>query len=237
VIALVVNADDLGLCPEVDAGIVRAHEEGIVTSASLMVDGASAADAVAAAAEHPRLGLGLHLDLGEWVLEAGEWRERRRVADTGDPVSVAGALERQLARFRALTGRDPDHLDSHQHVHRTEPVRSILGVRARELRLPLRHHGRVRYRGDFHGRGGDGAPLPEAITADALAALVEGLGDGASELCCHPATAPPPGEAYGVERVRELEALCDPRVRVAVARSGVRLCTFDEALGRIPTRR
>jgi predicted glycoside hydrolase/deacetylase ChbG (UPF0249 family) len=229
---LVVNADDLGLCHEVNAGIMQAHADGIVTSASLMVDGHAAEAAVAAAAAHPRLALGLHVDLGEWVFEAGAWRERRRVVDASDPAAVAAELERQLERFRSLTGRPPDHLDSHQHVHRSEPLRSLLGVRARELRLPVRHHGRVGYCGAFYGQGRDGRPLPDAITAAALARIVAELPEGATELCCHPATAAPPGAAYGPERVRELEALCDPLVRDAIECAGVRLCTFDEALGR-----
>jgi len=227
---LVVNADDFGLSAAVNAGILRAHADGIVTTASLMVRAPAAEQAVAAARRHPRLALGLHVDLGEWVRGGDGWRAAYEVVDTTDPEAVAAELERQLDRFRALTGGDPSHLDSHQHVHREEPVRSILGVRARELRVPLRHHGRVRYCGAFYGQDGDGAPLPDAITAARLVRLVAGLSAGATELCCHPAAAPEPATGYGAERVRELESLCDPRVRAAVQQARVRLCTFREAL-------
>lgn len=227
---LVVNADDFGLCPGVNDGIVRAHAEGIVTTASLMVRGAAVQDAVAAAAEHPRLALGLHVDLAEWICEDGAWRAAYEIVDTSDAAAVAAELERQLDRFVALTGRTPTHLDSHQHVHREEPVRSIMGVRARELKLPLRHHGRVRYCGAFYGQGHDGAPLPEAITAEALIAHIRDLPPGATELCCHPAASSTPSMAYGDERVGELAALCDPRVRAAIDEAGVRLCTFAQAL-------
>jgi len=227
---LVVNADDFGLSAGVNAGILRAHVEGIVTSASLMVRGdAAAAAAAAAAADHPRLGLGLHVDLAEWVCDDGEWRCVYEVVDCSDPAAVAAELERQLDAFRALCGREPTHLDSHQHVHREEPVRSIFGVRARELRLPLRHHGRVRYCGAFYGQGPAGAPLPEAITTGALTRLIAGLPPGASELACHPAAEVDPGLAYGSERLAELEALCDPAAREAVDAAGVLLCTFPQA--------
>lgn len=231
---LVVNADDLGLSSAVNDGILLAHEHGIVTSASLMVRGAAAAEAVEAAAAHPELGLGLHVDLGEWVCENGEWRAAYEVVDTADAAAVAAELERQLEAFRALTGRAPTHLDSHQHVHRSEPVRSIMGVRARELRLPLRHHGYVRYCGAFYGQGG-GAPNPGAITAAALAAIIATLPDGATELCCHPATAGG-GLAYGPERVLELRALCDPRVRAAVEAAQVELCGFQATVRSRPVR-
>ena len=227
---LVVNADDFGLSAGVNEGILRAHAEGIVTTTSLMVRGAAAQEAVAAAAQHPRLALGLHVDFAEWACVDGEWAAVYQLVDTTDSAAVAQELERQLERFRELTGRDPSHLDSHQHAHREEPVRSILGRRAKELRLPLRHHGRVRYCGAFYGQGHDGSPLPDAVTARRLVSLIDGLPDGATELCCHPAASVEPAMSYGDERLRELEALCDPRVREAVEDAGVRLCTFSEAL-------
>ena len=227
---LVVNADDLGLSAGVNAGILRAHSEGIVTSASLMVRAEAAAAAAAAAREHPGLGLGLHVDLAEWGCDDGEWRPAYEVVDCSDASAVAAALARQLDAFWALCGREPTHLDSHQHMHREEPVRSILGVRARELRLPLRHHGRVRYCGAFYGQGRAGAPQPEAITPAALARLIAALPPGATELCCHPAAALDADLRYGVERLAELATLCDPVVRQAVDAAGVRLCTFPEAL-------
>lgn len=225
---LVVNADDFGLSAGVNAGILRAHVEGIVTSASLMVRRAAAAAAAVAATHHPTLELGLHLDLTEWVCDDGEWRCAYEVVDCSDAAAVAAELERQLDAFRELCGREPTHLDSHQHVHREEPVRSILGVRARELGLPLRHHGYVRYCGAFYGQGHEGHPQPEAITAAALAGLIAALPAGATELCCHPAAWVDADFSYGTERVTELQALCDPGVRDAVKAGGVVLCTFPE---------
>lgn len=227
---LVVNADDFGLSVGVNSGILRAHIDGIVTTTSLMVRGAAAQEAVAAAARHPSLAVGLHVDLAEWVCAGGEWHAVYQVVDTADALAVADELECQLERFRVLTGRDPSHLDSHQHVHREEPVRSIMGRRAKELRVPLRHHGGARYCGAFYGQGRDGTPMPEAIGPDRLACLISEVPAGATELCCHPATHVEAGMAYGPERVRELQSLCDPRVRHAVARAGLRLCTFAEAL-------
>src|SRR5215831_3654590 len=70
---LIVNADDFGQSPGVNRGIIQAHERGIVTSASLMVRWRAAAEAAAYARAHPRLGLGLHVDLGEWEYRDGDW--------------------------------------------------------------------------------------------------------------------------------------------------------------------
>jgi predicted glycoside hydrolase/deacetylase ChbG (UPF0249 family) len=230
---LVVNADDFGLSAGVNAGIVRAHVEGIVTSTSLMVHGAAAEAAAEAAAQLPRLAVGLHVDLAEWECVDGDWRAVYERVDTADPVAVGAELEDQLRRFCQLVGREPSHLDSHQHVHRSEPVRSLMGARAKALRVPLRHHGRVRYCGAFYGRGHANAPQPEAVGAGRLAALIAGIPAGATELCCHPGRDPEPG-GYGAERVLELQALCDPRARRAADDAGVRLCTFAEALRDLP---
>jgi predicted glycoside hydrolase/deacetylase ChbG (UPF0249 family) len=219
---LVVNADDFGLSDGVNAGVLRAHAEGIVTSTSLMVRAPAAERAVAAAAAHPELAVGLHADLGEWSRDAaGEWHPRYTVVDTADDAAVVAELERQVERFRGLTGREPTHMDSHQHVHRSEPVRSAMGVLAKALRIPLRHHGRVRYCGAFYGSG--------AVGPEALAAIIAALPEGATELCCHPAAAVDPAWDYAHERRAELVSLCHPSVRDAVARAGVRLCTFAEA--------
>lgn len=220
---LIVCADDLGLTDAVNHGIVRAHRHGVVTSASLMVRGAAARAAGALARTQPALAVGLHLDLAEWTLRDGEWHPVYERVDTGDAVAVAAEVEHQLAAFQELVARDPTHLDSHQHVHRDEPVRSILLALGRRLGIPVRHYGPARYCGAFYGQGRGGAPLPEAITPAALVRLVHELPEGRTELCCHPSAPPAPPGDYGAERIAELEALCAPEVTAAVLAAGIRL--------------
>src|SRR6185503_13954375 len=72
--SLIVNADDFGLSPGVNAGVARTHEQGILTSASLMVRRPAAAAAAEYAQGTPALGVGLHVDLGEWARIDGEWK-------------------------------------------------------------------------------------------------------------------------------------------------------------------
>lgn len=224
---LIVNADDFGQSPGINRGVIRAHQHGIVTSATLMVRWPAAEEAAAYAREHPDLSVGLHLDLGEWEYVDGEWRARYDVVDTADPSAVEAEVVRQLDAFRRLLGRHPTHLDSHQHVHRQEPVRSALRRAGEQLDVPVRHLTTcVHYRGDFYGQDGRGWPVPEAITVEALVGLVSGLSAGVTELGCHPGEPENLASTYRLERAVEVDALCDPRVRVAIAECGIRLRSF-----------
>ncbi len=224
---LIVNADDFGQSPGINRGVIHAHQHGIVTSATLMVRWPAAEDAAAYARSHSDLSVGLHLDLGEWEYVDCEWRARYEVVDTGDPTAVEAEVGRQVETFRRLLGHPPTHLDSHQHVHRHEPVRSALRRAGERLGVSVRHlTSGVQYRGDFYGQDGRGWPLPDAITVEALVGLLAGLPAGVTELGCHPGEPEGLASTYCAERAVELETLCDRQVRAAVADSGIRLRSF-----------
>ncbi len=222
---LVVNADDFGRSRGINLGVARAHDHGIVTSASAMVRWPTAEEAAELARERPRLGVGLHVDLAEWTYRDGDWQVvYRRAVEAAE---VAAEFETQLARFEELFGRPPTHLDSHQHVHLEEPLRSVLLDAGRRLGVPVRAlTPGVTYRGDFYGQTGRGEPAPEAITVDALVALIQTLPAGVTELGCHPAAEPEVDSSYCQERPVELRALCDPRVRDALQTEGIELVSF-----------
>src|SRR6266852_1595874 len=82
VIRLVVNADDLGLHPQIDQGILRAHREGIVTSATVLATGSNARAAIAAARSQG-LALGVHLCLTTRLPPAAPVDEVRSLAPDG----------------------------------------------------------------------------------------------------------------------------------------------------------
>jgi len=217
---LIVNADDFGRTRGINRGIARAHEQGIVTSASLMVRWPAAVEAAEFGRNSPRLSVGLHLDLGEWTQVNGEWHAVYQVTETREEV------RRQLNAFKRLMGRDPSHLDSHQHVHRHEPVRSLLLELGEELGVSVRHFGAVRYEGGFYGQDSNGEALTAAISVHNLLAMVRALPVGVTELACHPGYVDGLDSAYADEREGELEALCDPRVRSVIATERIDLRSF-----------
>ncbi len=58
---VIFNADDFGRTPSINAAVIRAYQEGVLTSASLMVNGDVFEEAVVLAKENPGLAVGLHV--------------------------------------------------------------------------------------------------------------------------------------------------------------------------------
>jgi predicted glycoside hydrolase/deacetylase ChbG (UPF0249 family) len=224
---LIVNADDFGQSAGINRGIIEAHEHGIVTSASLMVRWPGAAQAASYAQAHPELSVGLHLDLGEWAYRHGEWVRLYQLVDESDAAAVAREVEAQLAAFHSLMGRDPTHLDSHQHSHRQEPARSVVLVTAKELGFPVRSFSeRICYCGDFYGQTDEGLPHPEGVGVENLLRILKSLSPGCTELACHPGYGCEMDTMYGVEREQEIKTLCDPSVLKAVTDMCIELIAF-----------
>ena len=224
---LIVNADDFGLSAGTNAGIIAAHERGIVTSASLMVRQPAAAAAADYARDNSALSVGLHLDFGEWTLRGGEWVQTYEVVPHDDPAAVAREVARQLGEFRRLMQRAPTHLDSHQHIHRHEPVRAIVTAHGAELRVPVRDcTPAIAYRGGFYGQSHKCAPFPEGISVGNLLAIFRQLPPGITELGCHPGADEALDSAYRAERLTEVTTLCDPRVREELELGGIQLVSF-----------
>jgi hopanoid biosynthesis associated protein HpnK len=131
---LIVNGDDFGYTPGVNAGIIRAYRMGILTSTTLMANGDAFDDAVRIARENPGLGVGCHLaliggkavaetakiptlarpdgclpaSLGELVMGLSLGRVRQRDLET--------ELSAQVRRIRDA-GIRPTHVDTHKHTH------------------------------------------------------------------------------------------------------------------------
>ena len=226
---LIVNADDFGRSPGINDGIISGHREGIVTSASLMVRWPAAAEAARHARENPKLGVGLHVDLGEWSFRDGDWVLEYEVVADDDADAVRAEIERQVARFGALMGRPPTHLDAHQHVHRSGVPGEIVREVGLRLGVPTRFfHPEIRTCGDFYGQTGTGDPLPAAVEPDALNSLVAGIPPGWTELICHPASDGDTPGMYRAERRIELDSLCDPGVRATLESAGILLGSFAD---------
>ncbi len=140
---LIVNADDFGRSPSVNQAVIRAYREGILTSASLMVNEPACAEAIALAKEYPKLGVGLHLTLllGHSALPPekipglvnarGEFSNHpggagfRYFFDRRLREQLRAEIHAQFDRFRA-TRLPLDHVNGHLHLHLHPVVFGIL---------------------------------------------------------------------------------------------------------------
>ncbi|MHC4563680.1 MAG: carbohydrate deacetylase [Planctomycetota bacterium] len=161
---VIVNADDFGFSPGINAGILRARREGIVTSTTLTANMPAAAAAVGALADAPELGVGVHLNASQGPPLSGG--ESALIGEDGQmSFSAAGLiwacfrrpalLDAVEAEFDAQIrwvldhGIRPTHLDTHRHSHGYGPVfarvielakrYNIPFVRRHREKLPRRH--------------------------------------------------------------------------------------------------
>ena len=148
------TADDFGLSEAVNEGIERAHRDGVLNAASLMVGGAAAADAVARAKRYPGLRVGLHLVVieGPAVLAPAEIpdlvdAEGKFPADQLRLATkyffrprvrrqLAAEIRAQFAAF-AATGLKLGHADAHKHMHLHPTVGAMLVRIGGEFGLPV----------------------------------------------------------------------------------------------------
>jgi predicted glycoside hydrolase/deacetylase ChbG (UPF0249 family) len=226
---LIVNADDFGLSLAINQGVIESHERGIVTSVSLMVRGPAAAEAAFYTRGHPDFSLGLHVDLGEWAYRNETWVPVYEVAPLDDIPAIRVEISRQLSTFQTLVEKNPTHIDSHQHVHLQEPIRSVVMELARKLAVPVRGCNlEVRYCGEFYGQTAEGMAIPGAVSVDGLIRILATLPPGFTELACHPGGLDAINTMYRDERAEEAKVLCDPRVREAINRMGIELRSFSD---------
>ncbi len=138
---LIVNADDFGFTRDVNEGIVEAHQNGILTAATLMANGDAFDDAVMQARRNPSLDIGCHLVLVQGRRVADPSRELPSTVTELARALLRGKIpvyEELLAQVRKIVraGIRPTHIDTHKHTHLLPPVLDAVAQVAQEFRIP-----------------------------------------------------------------------------------------------------
>lgn len=186
---LILNADDFGLTRGVNQGILRAHREGILTSTTLMANGAAFDDAVEGAKANPTLGVGCHLVLlgGRAIAPRDEIStlvdNEGRLPDSL-PAFVARVssgmlktkdIERemraQIEKIRSA-GIEPSHLDTHKHTHAHPRVMEALGRVAQETGITRVRNPAEDIRDSWETSRGEGAGIAKQLVAAAAVRAV-----------------------------------------------------------------
>lgn len=186
---LILNADDFGLTRGVNEGIIRAHREGILTSATLMANSQAFEDAVERAKANSGLGVGCHLVLvgGACVAPREEIssladRDGRLPQSLGMLVTklssgrvrsteIERELREQIQKIRQA-GIEPTHLDSHKHTHAHPRVLKALGRVAQELGITRVRKPMENLRDSWNSSGASGSRPWKELAAAAAARTV-----------------------------------------------------------------
>lgn len=244
---LIVNADDFGYSKGVNLGIVEAHVEGIVSSATMMMNMPGVEHALRLAADTPTLGVGVHLvltcgapleeNVPTLTDENGLFRRGQAHLAEASAEEVEREFAAQLERF-FRSGRKPTHIDSHHHVHARENILPVV------LRLAERYGLPVRYPWAFEQaerpyatkvlttEGFSHHFYGEDLTVDGLISIIDGLQASATaEIMTHPAYVDEEllkGSSYAIPRTRELQILTASKVKEYIRHKKVQLVTFNE---------
>jgi predicted glycoside hydrolase/deacetylase ChbG (UPF0249 family) len=270
-ISLIFNADDYGHNPDVSRGIREAHLRGVVTSTTCMMNSPTVEDDLALALqETPALGLGVHLVL-TWgrpllpVVEVPSLTTAEggfhklgpfidRLAEM-NPAEAKAEWRAQVEKFRAVSGRNPTHLDSHHHSsYYSEGLFRAMLELAQEYGCAIRpatsqgndemegfpaqtvevmREATPRLLAEFKPRSPRAffASFYDRGTTQAeIERIIANLpGDGVYEVMCHPGYANEEliaNSGYARQRETELAVLTDAAVRAMLDEKGIGLVTF-----------
>lgn len=270
---LIVNADDYGRTPGVSAGIRSAHLHGIVTSTTAMMNMPGIEIGLEEAKKDcPLMGLGVHLVLtaGKPVLPASQVptltggghlfpsaTQFIKLIPELDVNQVRKEWEAQIQKFVRLTGKKPDHLDSHHHTSyfsrsMFQIMLEIAGELDCAIRPPLAEGGSdlpldlppelgdqslefiPAFLRQFNPRRPENfysSFYDSLATSENFIKILANLPAGNSEVMCHPGYSDSSlmeGSSYNIQREHELEALKDPAIKTCLRDHNIQLITYAQ---------
>ncbi|WP_088014861.1 chitin disaccharide deacetylase [Gottfriedia acidiceleris] len=230
---LIVNADDYGYSKGVNYGIIEAHLNGIVNSATMMMNMYAVEHGIELARLHPTLGIGVHLvltagkplltDLQTIVDENGAFLKNSYWYD--NPIINVDEVEKewdaQIQKFLSF-GLKPTHLDSHHHVHMIPILHPVIAKLSQKYNLSVRISPKSQIDGithftdqlltDFYGSD---------IPVNYFETIEERINNSIEsvEVMVHPALVDnhlKNGTSYCFERLTELDILTNSKLPVGV---------------------
>lgn len=217
---LIVNADDFGYAKGINEGIIKAFREGILTSTSIMVKAPACSHAISLFKENPDLGLGLHFQVDNY--DKKYFWETLKNPSKDFIEQAKKEFLKQIDIFKKLTGRLPDHIDGHYHVHRVPGVFDFIKSWCEKSKIPYRD--KINFIDSFFG-----VPKIENISVNHLLKILKNLPEGQSELMCHPGIVSPDlNSSYSKQREVELKTLTSPIIKKAVKKLKIKLIKWSE---------
>ena len=237
---LIVNADDFGMSPEINEGIILGFQCGVITEASLMAKAPFAQEAAREALEQG-IEVGIHIDLDRllgWYSPGGEHLSRDELMAMLGRREFLEALsleiEEQIEHFLSF-GLSPSHINTHHHVHGFLPIFRLIVEAAERFGIRAMRFSRSGYRlpsrQDIPFSPAAYQEMEEELRRKGMVfaeQMIEGIEEfmgqgikGITELVLHPAKG---GEEW---RERELEGILSLSFREKLQKEGIVLTTFS----------
>lgn len=238
---LIMNSDDFGMTQGNTIGTILAHEEGILTSTTCMMNMPFAEWALNEAKNHPNLGVGIHfvLTVGRPLVdgaksytdENGNFIRPKDYPDHqphADPEELYVEWKAQMEKYIEIAGHKPTHIDSHHHVHLLPWHIDVAKRLAKEYDLPMRQREQVldtyeyvRCDDRMYGDDANYDFVTNAFQVD----------DEILEFMCHPALIDQrlyDMTSYGLPRMKELELIMSKELREFVEEHNIELINFSD---------
>jgi Uncharacterized protein conserved in bacteria len=243
---LIINGDDFGLSEANTLGIIKAHKDGILTSTTMMTNMPYSVLAAELMKNYPKLGVGLHLTLtmGKPLLKDhcsivdkdGKFRSQKDYYQQNfeiDYQEIEREYQAQMDCFIELTGQLPTHIDHHHSQSLTKEHPALILALAKKYNIPVRDgfnlYGldydfkKVDFVRDFYG---------DEISVDFFLENQANLLDyEVVESMCHPGYLDWDlynKSSYNIQRMKELEILCDDSLKQWVKDHGIELINFRD---------
>jgi predicted glycoside hydrolase/deacetylase ChbG (UPF0249 family) len=247
------NADDLGMCPGVNEGILEALLKGNLASASLMVCEPHHLPECLSELVSLQGRVGCHLQLTDGtpcsapdeipslVNDQGKFPRGNKCADNVSLREILREWHAQMSKILETRVR-PTHIDTHHHVHRLPVVLDAYAEVALYYGLPARTHD-IRFTRELRRRGVRCAELCvstwcsegqsiENLLAGALAATAKISDETVFELVCHPGYVDSnlaSRSKYVHEREKELALLLSGNLEARLKAVGIQLISREAA--------
>lgn len=238
---VIFNADDFGLTQGVNNGIIKAHQQGVVLSTTMMMGMDAERHAVELANQNPNLKIGVHLRFtagvpltghpnltsgGEQFVRFNElWKKRDFQEEAVYQEAVA-----QVEHFLSL-GLPLSHIDSHHHAHTHPQLLPVIRRVAEQYRVPLRGSGlchidcdtTYHFTDEFYDQG---------VSLDGVMAHLKSLKSqyDVVEVMCHPADVDQhllSISGYALQRELELQVLTSPILKQELAEHGMSITDYS----------
>lgn len=249
---LIINADDFNLTPGVNRGILLAHDRGVISSTTVMINLLLEEKTIQEVQKRKKLGVGIHLNvtLGEPVDSKekvrsllnpeGKFRRPSDYAERGPRLNeLIREYGAQIGLFEKRFGRKPDHLDTHHHLHNQPVFFEAVSAVAKKWKLPIRRS-RIFQQSDFE-KLSRGVRTTDYLFGNletrfiwqknSFLGILEHLSEGTSEIGCHP--------GFCDSKLRNISSLQDVRdkelslfsskeFRKTLSALGIELIRFSE---------